>query len=133
MFSPTQSSVMHALVWTGHTDGAGVYVLSSANRGVNWSNPQRCGGAGASHPDLAIRPDKRLAIVWDEARDGVSEILCSISEDGGLAWSSPAIISKPGGRATQPRVVAAPKGFRVFWTETKGEAPATVGTTLVGQ
>jgi hypothetical protein len=133
VFVPGQSSVMHALVWTGINDGAGVYLLSSANRGEHWSPPQRCGGAGASHPDLAARADKRLAIVWDEARDGVAEILCSTSHDNGLTWSSPTIVSKPGGRASNPRVVATTKGFRVFWTQTKGEAPATVGSAAVGE
>ncbi len=133
VFSPGQSSVMHSLVWTGMNDGAGVYLLSSANGGEQWSPPQRCGGAGASHPDLAARADKRVAIVWDEARDGVSEILCSISNDNGLAWSSPTILSKPGGRASNPRVVATVKGFRVFWTQTKGGAPATVGSAAVSE
>ena len=133
VFGPGQSSVMHALVWTGMNDGAGVYLLSSANGGVEWSQPQRCGGAGASHPDVAARADKRVAIVWDEVRDGVSEILCSLSEDNGLAWSSPTIVSRPGGRASNPRVVPTTKGFRVFWTEGKGGAPAKVGSAAVGE
>ncbi len=131
VFSPGQSSVMHSLVWTGMNGGAGVYLLSSSNGGENWSQPQRCGGAGASHPDLAARADQRVAIVWDEARDGVSEILCSTSPDKGLTWSSPTIVSKPGGRASNPRVVATAKGFRVFWTQSKGDAPATVGSKEV--
>ncbi|UPT74574.1 MAG: glycoside hydrolase [Elusimicrobiota bacterium] len=53
-----------ALVWTGKSEDAGLYVFETAN-GADWKRAARLGGAGAKHADMATSGTKQ-AVVWDE-------------------------------------------------------------------
>ena len=48
-------------------------------------------------------------------------VFFSESQDQGSNWSSPKQISKPGMRATHPRIVKTENGFLVLWTENDGQ------------
>lgn len=100
---------MHALVWTGHAEQAGVHHVTSPD-GEKWGAAQRLGPADAAHPDIAS-DGTRLAAVWESG----AAIWAAHSTDG-AKWSTPARISET--NATHPRVIATREGSRAFWTET---------------
>lgn len=104
---------VHALVWTGKEDKAGLYVFPSRD-GRTWGSSVKLGGPGAKHADLAAS-GARLAAVWDDG----GEIWSSVSA-GEKNWLKPRRLSREGARASHPRVAATKTGFRVFWTQSDG-------------
>lgn len=104
------SGEVHALVWTGHEEKAGLYVYSSKD-GVAWDDAGKLGGAGAKHGDLAAS-GARLAAVWSDG----GRIWAAMSSDG-RSWSKAKPLSGEKAAASYPRVAPAGAGFRVFWRE----------------
>lgn len=113
---PGGKSHLHAMVWTGHAEKAGVYHLRSTDGAQTWSEPRRMGVAHASHPHLAAAASGALAAVWDAPEQGASSVWTCVSRDDGQTWSIPVRLSPPGQSAEYPRVVPAKNGFRIFWT-----------------
>jgi hypothetical protein len=130
-FAMGEHPAMHAVVWTGNADRAGVYHLTSHGDGATWSKPHRLGEETASHPDLAVSGAGRVAAVWDESQAGVSSILASESRDGGGTWSAPVKLSGASNSASHPRIVAVPEGFRAFWTESSVGGKITLGSAAL--
>jgi hypothetical protein len=113
--------IMHAVVGTGHPEHLGVHYLSSNDSGKTWSTTKRLGNETAIHADIATHNDGRVVSVWDMmAEDGLA-VFFSESQDQGTNWASPKQISKPGMRATHPRIVKTKNGFLVLWTENDGQ------------
>jgi hypothetical protein len=111
----TRDGKLHAAIWTGIEDKAGVYHLTSTD-GATWSASKQM--PHRSHrPDIAANADGKLALVWD----GIVE---------GEKWSEPRRLSAPNTNATHPRVVSTLQGFRVFWTETADEEKPRGGRCL---
>lgn len=108
-----------ALVWTGKDDKAGLYAFPSPD-GKTWDRSVKLGGAGAKHADLTAS-GSLLAAVWDEE----GKIWGAVSGDG-KSWSKPSRLSDENKDASYPRVAAAGKGFRVFWSEKDRFADATL-------
>lgn len=117
-------SYLHAVVWTGAEQAAGVHVLRSDDGGSSWSAPRRLGAPTAKHTDLAAS-GAAAAAVWDERRSGEGVIMGSVSRDHGSTWSQARPLSQSGRTATHPLVVATKRGFVAFWTErpTGAEGP----------
>jgi hypothetical protein len=115
---------LHAVVWTGQREHAGVHYLGSAQRGETWSPPRRLGDATASHPDLAAGSAGEVAAAWDSPAGEHSLIQAALSRDGGATWSTPARLSPPAANASHPLIVPTSAGFRVFWTERPEAKPA---------
>ena len=113
---------LHAVVWTGQENRAGLYHLTSLDAGRSWAEPRRIGGEGARHADLAAGGEGTVAAVWDEDMPGHTVIFLSVSRDGGRSWSVPARLSAPAADATHPRIAAVNDGFVVFWTEVRDGA-----------
>jgi len=130
-FSREKAGVIHAVVWTGQAERAGVHVLLSADSGVSWAKPRRLGSDSATHPDLATGNGGQIAVAWDEHDEGKSVIVMSRSRDAGSSWEVPAKVSDATTSSTHPRVVATPKGFRVFWTQTSPNAPTELRDAFV--
>lgn len=101
---------IHALVWTGHEEKAGLYVYSSKD-GLAWEGAVKLGGAGAKHADLAASGPRRAAAWSDGGR-----IWAAVSADG-RSWGKPKALSDKKATASYPRVVVAGEGFRAFWRE----------------
>jgi BNR/Asp-box repeat protein len=115
--SSTSANQVFATVWTGKAGTFGSYLLSSADGGEHWSAPARIGDFQALHTDVAAMDNGRIAVVWDAGAQG-GVIFAMTSDDGGKTWSAKQI-SEEGAVASHPRIVAAPDGFRIFWTETR--------------
>ncbi|MDP3541990.1 MAG: sialidase family protein [Elusimicrobiota bacterium] len=105
-----RSGDIHAVVWTGHEEKAGLYVLSSKD-GLAWEGAVELGGAGAKHADLTSS-GARLAAVWSDG----GRIWSALSADG-RSWSKPKTLSGKNASASYPRVAPAGSGFRAFWRE----------------
>lgn len=84
----------------------GVYLVYSDDNGENWSNPIKVFDAAEAgydmldHPTLAIGPDDSLHVAWVEAplpgMGMTRNIFYSRSNDRGLTWSEPFIITSSG-------------------------------------
>ena len=100
-----------------------IMVMRSTDRGVTWSAPATVslsGAMGATDPEtgffirdaeivpqMAVAPDGKLYIVWQDARYTQQRDAISISRsaDGGLTWSTPVRVNgDPGVQAFIPQV-----------------------------
>ncbi len=105
-----------ALVWTGHEERHGLYVVRSGDGGQSWSAPTRMGGERGRHGDLATAGPTAVA-VWDE----LGAIYVSRSAARGEEWAPETRLSRLDAVASHPLVVATGDGFRAFWTEREDE------------
>jgi BNR repeat protein len=118
-------ATLHALVWTGAENRAGLYRLRSTDGGRAWTEPVRVGGEGAQRGDLAAS-GARLAVAWDEVTPDGRVVFASVSEDAGATWSVPERLTSGSANAAQPLLAATgPDRFFVAWTEA-GPDGATV-------
>jgi hypothetical protein len=108
-------ATLHAVVWTGAPDRAGLYDVASADGGRHWSEPLELGGRGARHGDLAVARGALVA-AWDEG----AAIYAARSADG-KTWSEPRRLNDTAARASHPLVAATASGALVLWTESGGE------------
>lgn len=108
---------LHGVVWSGKDGAEGLYYLNSQDLGGHWSPPLRVGDQRSRESDVAALADGRVGVVfagpWGQG-EGVQLIE---SDDQGKTWSNPKLLSAEGAAADHPRILATPKGFRVFWTE----------------
>ncbi len=108
----TAGEDLHAVVWTGKEDVAGVYYVRSLTDGQTWESPSRVGNINAVHCDLAGSSGQTLLMAWDSR----GEILWAVSKDLGATWSEEQPLTEAESADT-PAVVRFPGGFRVFWFE----------------
>jgi hypothetical protein len=106
---------LHAVVWTGAPDRAGLYDIASTDGGRNWGEPRALGGRGARHGDLAVAAGQLVA-AWDEG----AAIYAARSADGAI-WSAPRRLTTADARASHPLVMATGDGALVLWTESLGD------------
>lgn len=126
---------IHAVVGTRKKGDAGIYHLRSSDGGKSWMEPLRLGDETATHADIAVGRNGRLAAVWDmidpQANDGSVAIYASLSDDG-VNWTSPAKLSISNVMASHPRIVPAQDAFRVLWTEQTEGKESSVGSARLG-
>ena len=102
---------LHALVWTGAAERAGLYDVASRDGGRTWSEARALGSSSAKHGDLAGNGTTLFA-AWD----GRGAIHAASSTDG-TTWSAPRRLTRDGVRASHPLVVVVAGGAFVAWTE----------------
>jgi hypothetical protein len=119
----TSARRMHALVWTGQEEQAGLHLVTSSDGGRKWGPALRVGSGRAHHADLAA-VGSRLAAVWDEPEANGRIVQAAFSDDGGRTWSSPRRVSDLAWTASFPLVAGNGHGFVAFWTEAQGEGAA---------
>jgi hypothetical protein len=107
---------VHALVWTGAEERAGLYLSRSDDGGRSWGTALPVAGGDGHRGDLAAR-DGILAAAWDGPTPDGPQIAAALSADGGRTWSEPRMLSAAGARGAQPLVVRTAEAFRVFWIE----------------
>lgn len=111
--------LLHSIVGTGHMDHLGVHYLRSTDKGKTWTKPIQLGDESALHSDIAAQENGRVIAVWDmRTEDGLS-VFYAESKNQGVSWSKPERLSKPGIRATHPRIVSNKSGFLTLWTESE--------------
>lgn len=102
---------LHALVWTGEEQAAGVHHLHApVDDATAWSSPRRLGGTSAGNPALIATPDGGLMAAWDEDNS------IHVAANHDRSWHE-AIVSVDGRRASHPLLTTTRHGVQVFWTE----------------
>lgn len=122
--------VLHAAVWTGKKNQAGIYHLSSVDGGESWSEPRQLGDARTKYPDIAATLSGDIAMVWNglTGDDQKAAVFGALSKDGGQTWSVQQRLSAVGVTASHPRVIAVGEQFRVFWTQGNSRQPHSLVT-----
>ena len=111
---------LHALVWTGAENKAGLYYLNSADNGKHWSAPQAMGGGTlAFHSDIAVLDENHVLAIWDAMGAEGSVVMISESFDNGSHWSASRQLSAKGSSASFPRIVAIDSRVLAMWAEQK--------------
>ena len=107
------SGKFHVAWYTQGAKRSGVFYANSSNEGANYSQPSRIGaeGANVSRPYL-LAVGKRIWFVWKEFDGLNSSIYLKQSEDDGITWSAPKVISKTGGYSDHPLLLS--QGSDVF-------------------
>jgi hypothetical protein len=83
------------------------------------------GSLKPGHLQMAIRPDGRIGLAWDEISDGVRKIVIA---EGTMDGRGPAVLSKgrlisdPAVSGTYPSIAPSKDGFLVAWTSGAAEA-----------
>lgn len=107
------NTVLHAVVWAGKEDVAGLYAVASFDGGTHWSKPHQLGDREARHADIAANGDT-IAVAWDALTKG---IFTAISNNGWQTWTTSKLVEARS-NASHPRILTTTTGFRIFWTET---------------
>lgn len=118
---------VHAVVWTGHAEKHGLYLVRSDDQGATWSPPDPLGGELARHSDIA-GAGRTVVVAWDESR----AIWRSVSRDQGQTWGAPLRLSAEGQIASHPIVAQVGVQFAVFWTERGADNRLTWRSRRVG-
>lgn len=122
-----QDTTVHSVVGTGHPKHLGVHYLRSEDNGSTWGSPVVLGNDTALHADVAVSLKGRVVAVWDMLDDNDElAIFSAESSDQGVNWSAPKRLSKPGMRASHPRILSRKQGFLALWTETTDGAVQTL-------
>jgi len=111
------AGLMHSVIGSGHMEHLGVHYLRSNNKGKTWSAPVQLGDESSIHADIASAENGRVIAVWDMRTEDGLAIFYAESNDSGLSWSESKRLSKPGMRATHPRIISTDTGFLTLWTE----------------
>lgn len=114
-----KDQTMHTVVGSGHMEHLGVHYLQSNDQGRNWSNPVQLGDESSVHADIASSDNGRVIAVWDMRTEDGLAVFYTESSNGGLSWSTNKRLSKPGMRATHPRIISHKSGFLTLWTESE--------------
>ena len=109
------------VVWytEGTDETPSIYLAYSDDRGETFSPKQklnRSKGTFPDHPQMAVDPDGRLIIVWEEQSPVRREVVVSVSPDRGRSFSAPQKINEKKGQT--PSVSVNPQGLAVVaWME----------------
>lgn len=111
---------VHIAWWTGKEGSAGVYYAHSDDRGATFSEPIAIGTAKFSRPahvQLALAPDHRLIVVWDDGTVSPQQIRMRVSPDRGGRFREAQQVSAPDRAAGFPVIAVSSKGVSVAWSE----------------
>jgi len=109
------------VVWytEGVDDTPAVFLAYSDNRGDSFSPKQKLNvskGTFPDHPQMAVDPEGRLVIVWEEQSPVRREIVSSVSLDRGKSFSTPQKLNEKKGQT--PSLSMNSKGLAALaWME----------------
>lgn len=105
---------LHAVVYTGKPEVAGLYYLFSADGGAHWQAPLPLAGAEAGSFSFAGRGQGNLAVVWTTPGETGRTLAAATSRDGGRHWHKHrlAVHIRHG---TRPRLLPTTDGWRLAW------------------
>jgi hypothetical protein len=109
------------VVWytEGVDDTPAVFLAYSDNRGDSFSPKQKLNvskGTFPDHPQMAVDPEGRLVIVWEEQSPVRREIVSSVSLDRGQSFSTPQKLNEKKGQT--PSLSMNSKGLAALaWIE----------------
>ena len=97
------SGKFHVAWYTQGAKRSGLFYANSTNQGATYTQPSRIGaeGANVSRPYL-MTAGNAVWLVWKEFDGLHSSVYLKQSEDDGLTWSTPRMISKTSGYSDHP-------------------------------
>jgi len=69
-------------------------VSTSSDGGLSWGAPQTAGNGNAGQP--LVQPSGRVVMPFNGLCGGFVQVCAVSSDDGGMSWSEPVVISSPG-------------------------------------
>ena len=109
------------VVWytEGEDDTPAVYVAYSDDRGISFSPKRKLNlskGTFPDHPQMAVDPEGRLVIAWEEQSPVRREVVVRVSLDRGQTFSTPQKLNEKKGQT--PAVSINSKGLAALaWME----------------
>jgi hypothetical protein len=108
-----------------------IVLVRSSDDGTNWSRPVRPTGrtAGAATewwPSVAVGPDGRVWIAWQDDSTGTPRVYVSSSGDRGSSFGEPLAVdaSAPGSAQMKPSIAAGERGRAVVaWVDERSRQP----------
>ena len=116
----------------GSDETPSIYLAYSDDRGETFSSKQKLNlskGTLPDHPQMAVDPEGRLVIVWEEQSPVRREIVMSVSLDRGRTFSAPQKINDKKGQT--PSVSVNTQGLAALtWMEHSMPAHRVVVQTI---
>jgi hypothetical protein len=108
------------VIWVDYRDGnREIYYKRSTDRGATWGADTRLTYAtyDAWYPSVAVSPQSGVHVVWNDGRDGNSEIYYKRSSDGGATWGSDVRLTyNPNGKG-YTSVAVSDSNVHVVWRD----------------
>ncbi len=109
------------VVW--YTEGTdeipAVYIAASDDRGKTFSPKRKLNSAKATfpdHPQIAVDPDGRIVVVWEEQAPVKRDIVMGLSQDRGETFTTPHKLNEK--KSQTPTVAVNAEGlFALAWME----------------
>ena len=110
------SGKFHVAWFTQGTKRAGVFYANSINQGMSYSNPVRVGAeaANVSRPYL-MAIDRQVWLVWKEFDGTTSSVYLKSSQDDGVSWSEPRVLTKTTGYSDHPLLIRQDQTVYLSW------------------
>jgi hypothetical protein len=78
---------------SGKTHPIGLYYSQSVNGGTTWSNPMEISNKPVIWYQILVGKDQALNLLWQEGYDQASTNLHRLSNDNGVTWNNPTVVS----------------------------------------
>ena len=114
------NSIVH-LVWRDERDGNNeIYYKKSIDGGTNWGVDTRLtiNPSNSFSPSIAVY-DSLVNIVWDDDRDGNSEVYYKRSSDSGSNWSPDIRLTNNIAFSSNPSISVSDSIIHVVWEDTR--------------
>jgi hypothetical protein len=111
-------SVLH-IVWYDYRDGnSEIYYKRSTDGGTTWGNDTRLTNAAdtSENPSVAVN-GSLVHVVWEDNRDGNSEIYYKVSTDAGLTWGADTRLTNNFAISLNPSVALSDSVVHVVWMD----------------
>ncbi len=111
---------VHA-VWYDYRDGnSEIYYKRSTDGGATWGSDTRLtyDASVSRYPSVAVA-GAAVQVVWNDSRDGNSEIYYKRSTDGGATWSSDTRLTNNTSPSESPSIAVAGAVAHVVWVDTR--------------
>ena len=93
-----------------------MFYANSSNQGISYSNPVRVGaeGTNVSRPYL-LAIDRQVWLVWKEFDGTASSVYFKSSQDDGVTWSEPKVLTKTTGYSDHPLLIRQGQTVYLSW------------------
>jgi hypothetical protein len=127
---------LHVAWWTGKEGSAGVYYAQSADGGKTFGPATALGVAKFSRPahvQLALSPNDRVIVAWDDGTKQIPRVVVRVSEDGGAHFAAAATVSASGRAASFPVLGVSQDSLAIAWSEVSSDRASAAAATAANR
>jgi len=109
------------IVWSDNRDGNyEIYFKNSLNGGLSWGTDKRLTTQSGSsiYPSITVQ-GSTVHVVWEDNRDGNSEIYYKKSTDGGTIWGADLRLTNSSGYSERPSISNSNSYIHVVWYDNR--------------